>query len=204
MNATSGSYATAATAAKAATAANAAATARQGLLLLPALLLLTTLAGCGDSGVGEVRQWMDETKRQTRVAVTKVEEPKKFTPFSYTGKDAIDPYSPVKLAMALAKQKGTTDSGLRPDLDRRREPLESYPLDTLKMVGTLRKAGASFALLLADKALFQVKVGNYIGQNFGKVTKIADGDVELKEIVQDASGEWVERNAKLELQESKK
>lgn len=168
------------------------------------LLLLATLAGCSDGGVGDLRQWMDETKRQTKVVITKIEEPKKFTPFTYTAKSEIDPYSPIKLASALAKLKSTTDSGLRPDMERRREPLESFPLDALKMVGTLRKADASYALLQADKSLFQVKVGNYIGQNFGKVSKINDGNVELKEIVQDASGEWVERNAKLELQESKK
>lgn len=172
--------------------------------MLPVLSLLATLAGCSDSGVGDLRQWMEETKRQTKVVITKIEEPKKFTPFTYTAKSEIDPFSPLKLASALAKLRNTTDSGLRPDLDRRREPLESFPLDALKMVGTLRKADASYALVQADKSLFQVKVGNYIGQNFGKINKIADGSVELKEIVQDASGEWVERNAKLELQESKK
>ncbi|RYE76873.1 MAG: hypothetical protein EOO80_12045 [Oxalobacteraceae bacterium] len=72
------------------------------------------------------------------------------------------------------------------------------------MVGTLRKQGASFALLQAEHTVFQAKVGNYIGQNFGQITKISDSEVELKEIVQDAAGEWVERTAKLELQEIKK
>ncbi|MDB5841286.1 MAG: pilus assembly protein PilP [Herminiimonas sp.] len=168
------------------------------------VMLLSALAGCGDSGVQEVQQWMDETKRQTRIVIPKLSEPKTFTPFIYGGKSAVDPYSPAKLAVALAKQKSSSESAFKPNLDRRREPLEAYPLDNLKMVGTLRKAGASYALLQADKSLFQVKVGNYIGQNFGMVTKITESEVELKEIVQDASGEWVERNAKLELQESKK
>ena len=72
------------------------------------------------------------------------------------------------------------------------------------MVGTLQKTGLGYALIQADKTVYQAKVGNYIGQNFGMVTKVGDTAVELKEIVQDASGEWTERKAQLELQESKK
>ena len=84
------------------------------------------------------------------------------------------------------------------------QAITAYPLDTLKMVGTLERPGLSYALLQVDKAVFQVKVGNYIGQNFGMITSITETDVNVKEIVQDASGDWVERKAKLELQETKK
>lgn len=165
--------------------------------LLPAML-----AACGDGGIAEVKQWMDETRRQSRVVVPKLAEPKKFTPFTYAGRSATDPYSPAKFINTLSP----ADAGgaLKPNLDRRREALESYPLDNLKMVGTLQKQGASFVLVQADRTVFQAKVGNYIGQNMGQITRITDSEVELKEIVQDASGEWVERTAKLELQESKK
>ena len=89
-------------------------------------------------------------------------------------------------------------------MERRREPLEAFPLDALKMVGTLRKTGLGYALIQVDKTVYQAKVGNYIGQNFGMITRVSDTAVELKEIVQDASGEWTERKAQLELQESKK
>ncbi len=147
---------------------------------------------------------MDETRQQTRVNVPKLSEPKKFFPFTYTQRDSIDPYDPSKLLIALAKAKDSSTSALKPDMDRRREPLESYPLDTLRMVGTLQKPGINYALVLADRTVFHLKVGNYIGQNFGMITNITETEVELKEIVQDASGEWVERQAKLELQESKK
>ncbi len=166
-------------------------------------LLLTSLSGCGDGGIQDVSQWMKEIRQQTRVSIKPLSEPKKFTPFAYDAKGREDPYSPNKLAVALAKSKKDTGS-IRPDLDRRREALESYPLDNLRMVGTLEKPGLTFALLQADKSVFQVKVGNYIGQNLGMITKITDTEVELKEIVQDASGEWVEREAKLELQETQK
>jgi type IV pilus assembly protein PilP len=168
-------------------------------------MLLAMLAGCGDGGVQEVKQWMDETRRDSKVIVPKLAEPKKFTPFVYGGKNSVDPYDPGKLAVALAKLKASTKgNGIKPDLDRRREPLEAYPLDTIRMVGTLQKPGLTYAILQVDKAIFQVKVGNYIGQNMGMVTGISEEKVELKEIIQDASGEWVERKATLELQETKK
>lgn len=168
--------------------------------------LLASLAGCGDGGIQEVKQWMDETRRDSKVIVPKVAEPKKFTPFNYGGRNSVDPYDPNKLAVALAKFKAATtgSTGIKPNLDRRREPLEAYPLDTVKMVGTLQKPGLTYAILQVDKAIFQVKVGNYVGQNMGMVTNISEEKVDLKEIIQDASGEWVERKATLELQETKK
>jgi type IV pilus assembly protein PilP len=168
-------------------------------------LMIAGLAGCGDGGVDEVRQWMAEVKGQTKVDIPKVAEPKKFIPFMYAGKTTVDPYSPSKLAVALAKmQAGSGTGGFKPDLERRREPLESYPLDSLKMVGTLERPGLTYVLLQADRTVFQAKVGNYVGQNLGMITKITDSEVELKEIVQDAAGDWVERKARIELQETKK
>jgi type IV pilus assembly protein PilP len=168
------------------------------------LAALTVLAGCGDGGLQEVKEWMREVRSQTPVSVPKISEPKKFVPFSYSGKDEFDPYNPAKLSAALAKMQVNSGSGLKPDLERRKEPLESYPLDSIKMVGTLEKPGLSYALLQVDKVVFQAKVGNYIGQNFGMITRITDTEVEIKEIVRDPSGEWTERKAKLELQENKK
>ena len=170
---------------------------------LAATVVAGCLSACNDSGV-ELQQWMQETKQQTKVSIPKLSEPKKFIPFQYESKASVDPYSPKKLLVALARAQSNSSSRLKPDMDRRREPLENYPLDNLKMVGTMEKPGAIFALLQADKTVFQAKVGNYVGQNFGLITKITDSGVELKEIVQDASGDWVERQAKLELQESKK
>ncbi|WP_019139678.1 pilus assembly protein PilP [Noviherbaspirillum massiliense] len=167
-------------------------------------VMLAGLTGCGDGGVHEVKQWMDETRRSAKVMITPIAPPKQFTPSAYDGKNDVDPFSPVKLSIALAKAQANSNSGIKPDFDRRREALEAYPLDTITMVGTLEKPGLSYALLQADKTVFKVKVGNYIGQNFGMVTKITATEVELKEIVRDASGEWVERDAKLELQENKK
>lgn len=173
--------------------------AKKGLLLL----LLSALGGCSDNDQLEVTQWMSDVKRDTKIVVRKIDEPKKFTPFSYNAADAVDPYNPIKLSVALAKMQAKSHGVLKPNLDRRREALENYPLDAMRMVGTLQKPGLSYALVQVDKAVFRIKVGSYVGQNFGMVTKVTETEMELKEIIQDASGEWAERQAKLELQESK-
>ncbi|MDP5009375.1 MAG: pilus assembly protein PilP [Glaciimonas sp.] len=166
-------------------------------------LLLPTLSACGDSGVQDVKIWMDDVKAHTKMMIPKLTEPKKFTPFLYAAKTEIDPFNANKLLVALSKAQNS-GGGLKPNQDRRREALESYPLDAIRMVGTMQKIGTNSALLQIDKTVFQAKVGNYVGQNFGMVTRISENEVSLKEIVQDASGEWVEREAKLALQESKK
>jgi type IV pilus assembly protein PilP len=173
--------------------------------IVPSLVLISLLGGCGDGGITEIKEWMDQTKRETRVSVPKLSPPKKFIPFAYDGKDRPDPFNPNKLAIAFARLQANSGNGLKPDLDRRREPLEAYPLDTLRMVGTLRKPGKVAALIQADKVVSQVTIGNHLGQNLGKVTAITENSVEITELIQDvASGEWVERKAKLELQEAGK
>ena len=94
--------------------------------------------------------------------------------------------------------------GLQPDLARRRESLEDYPVDSIKMVGHIKRQGQNFGLVTVDAAVYPVKLGNYMGQNFGKIVKISETEISLKELVQDATGDWVERQSALQLQEAKK
>ena len=166
--------------------------------------LTLLLAACGGGNEAELRTWMDDTRKTMRPTTQPVPEPKQFTPFSYEAKALIDPFDPQKMILAAARQaqSRSSTSSIRPDLDRRREMLEGYPLDQLKMVGTLRQSGNQVALIDAAGQTFMVRRGNYIGQNFGLVTKISETEVDLKEIVQDAAGEWIERPTKLELQEA--
>ena len=91
-----------------------------------------------------------------------------------------------------------------PELVRRKEALESFPLDAVTLVGNLVKEGQPVALVKVDNLLYQVRLGNYLCQNYGRVMKIADTEVVLREIVQDAAGEWIERTATLQLQERTK
>ena len=171
--------------------------------LIP-LLPLLVLAGCGDNGVAELQQWMDTVKKESRVVISKVSEPKVYVPVAYSGKNQIDPYNPAKLLVVLERMKAESNNGLRPDMERRREVLEAFPLDSLKMVGVIEKSNIRNALIQGDKTIYQAKMGNYVGQNFGKITKITDTEIEVTEIVQDATGDWTERKATLELLEAKK
>ena len=163
-------------------------------------LLATLLAGCGDSDVREVRDWMEQVKRDTRPAVKPLPEPKNFLPYAYGARQAVDPFNPNKLLGELARAAATSNNPNQPDMQRPREQLETYPLDTMQMVGTMEKGGVHYALLQVDRSLYQVRTGQRIGQNFGVVTHVGDDALDIREVVQDAAGEWTGRMSKLELQ----
>ena len=103
--------------------------------------------------------------------------------------------------MPLKQEARQPNSLLAAEINRRKEPLEAYPLDSMSMVGSVAKQGRPYALLRVDNLLYQVKVGDYLGQNYGKITKITETDVSAERIVQDAAGEWIERSSALQLQE---
>jgi type IV pilus assembly protein PilP len=170
--------------------------------LLLALPVAALLAACSAADENEIRKWMDQTRAGMKPTTQPVPEPKTFTPQVYDGKAVTDPFDAQKMLVAVARQAAAraSASALKPDLDRRREPLESYPLDQLKMVGMLRQGGANVALVDVGGQTYMVRVGNYLGQNFGRVNRITETETQLNEIVQDAAGEWVERPSKLELQ----
>lgn len=175
---------------------------------LPVLFLLAAgaLAGCMGAEHEELQQWMAEQKAKTKPQVQPIPEPKKFSPQPYTQDTATEPFSNQKLAQALKRDSttSTTSALIAPELTRRKEPLEAYPLDAMSMVGSLVKQGKPVALVKVDNLLYQVKPGDYLGQNYGKITKVAETEVVLRELVQDAAGEWIERPATLQLQERSK
>lgn len=171
------------------------------------LALSLALAACTQSGQEELQQWMNQQRAQTRPKVEPIPEPKKFSPQAYTQERAADPFSNQKLAHALKRESAqttTTASLVAPELARRKEPLEAYPLDAMTMVGSLIKQGKPVALIRVDNLLYQVRPGNYLGQNYGRIMKVDETEVVLREIVQDSAGEWIERTATLQLQERSK
>lgn len=172
------------------------------LFLVPAGVL--ALAGCTASNEVEIQQWMADVKQTMKPTTQPVPEPKEFAPFAYEARTLVDPFDAQKVVMAVARQQQArvSASAIKPDLDRRRETLEGFPLDQIRMVGMMRQSGTNVALLETNGATHLVRVGNYVGQNFGLITRISESELQLKEIVQDAAGEWVERPAKLELQEA--
>ena len=162
--------------------------------------LSVTLGGCaGDNE--ELQGWMAQQSREVKPSVTPLTPPKKFDPAPYASLQAVEPFSNQKLSVALKQEAKQPNSLVAAELNRRKEPLEFYTLDGMNMVGSVTKQGRPFALLRVDNLLYQVKVGDYLGQNYGRILKITETEIALREIVQDAAGEWIERPSTLQLQE---
>ncbi|MEY4883161.1 MAG: hypothetical protein RIS34_1015 [Pseudomonadota bacterium] len=171
------------------------------------VMLTVLLVACVGSDEDQLQQWMTEQKSLTKPQVVPIAEPKQFKPEGYTQVSAVEPFSKEKLTQALkrdASQSTSNGALVAPELARRKDALESFPLDAMALVGSLVKAGQPVALVKVDNLLYQVRPGNYLGQNYGRVTKINETEVTLREIVQDAVGEWIERTATLQLQERSK
>ena len=165
--------------------------------LLTAGAILSACAADQD----ELQQWMEVQKREVTPSVEPLSAPKKFNPQPYAALGAVEPFSTQKLTVALKQEARQPNSLLAAEINRRKEPLEAYPVDSMSMVGSVSRNGRPYALLRVDSLLYQVKQGDYLGQNYGKILKISETDVAYREIVQDAAGEWIERNSALQLQE---
>lgn len=173
----------------------------------PLLLASTFLVGCVPTGEDELRAWTAEQRANTKPRVTPLTEPKKFEPASYAMDGSMEPFNQLKLTQAMRRDSSQVASNatlIAPEMARRKEPLEAFPLDVMSMVGSLNKTNNPTALLKVDNLLYQVKVGDYLGQNYGKILRITESSIKLREIVQDATGDWIERSTSLELQEGKK
>jgi type IV pilus assembly protein PilP len=163
-----------------------------------ALVLAAALAGCGGEEHSDLKQFVKDSDNMPRSRIPPLPEVKPYEPFTYQAFDLTDPFKPRK----IEPPKNAGAGGIRPDLNRRREPLEAYPLENLKMVGTLQQKDSIFAIVKTpDNNLFRVKQGNYLGQNFGRIVGITDTGIKLREIVQDNTGAWEEKDQTLQLQD---
>src|ERR1043166_10297975 len=152
------------------------------------------IAGCGGESHQDLRAWMKEQGKGCKGKLDPLPRVKPYEPFAYNAFDLPDPFKPRKIEPV----KGS--SNLAPDLTRRKEPLEAYPLESLQMVGTLQRGKSTYALVrTTEKDIYQVKAGNYMGQNFGVIVGITDSEIKLKELVQDGTGDWTERSSTLQL-----
>lgn len=166
---------------------------------LISLVMLAALSGCGGDEHQELKQWMADSSKELKGRIPPLPQIKTFPVVAYDAIELLDPFSAKKLDAGKGSRSNNT--GPKPDLNRRREPLEVFPLETLKMVGAMTLAGKPVAVVLADRTLYQASVGNYMGQNFGVVTKITESEITLKELIEDANGDWVERVSTLQLQD---
>jgi len=165
--------------------------------LLVLAFLAVLLAGCGGGDHEDLRIWMKEASKDLKGRVPPLPEVKPYEPVTYDAASLMDPFKSAKLEPERKKGGG----GIQPDFNRPKEPLESYPLETLRFVGFLQRGKMPNGIIQADNAIYQVKIGNYVGQNFGIITNISETEVSVRELVQDSSGDWVERSSSLQLQE---
>ena len=153
------------------------------------------VGGCGGENQ-DLRAWMAEQGKGVRGRLDPLPQLKPYEPFAYNAFDLPDPFKPRKIEPV----KGENTSKLAPDLNRRREPLEAYPIEALSMVGTLQKGKALYALVKTpERDIYQVRQGNHMGQNFGVIVGISDSEIKLKELMQDGAGDWSERSSTLNL-----
>lgn len=170
--------------------------------LAAALAAAALLAGCADSRQEAVAQWMAQEKSRAVPKVQPLDEPTVFHPTAYERGDAQDPFAFEKLASVFATGQAREDTRLiERHRNRRKEPLEAYPLDSIEMVGFMQRGSAPTALVRVDGHLYQVGTGAFLGQNNGEIVAITETQIQLSEVVQDATGDWVARSTVLELQE---
>ena len=166
---------------------------------LPFVLAGSLLAGCSSDGLDDLREFVKTAHADRKPKIEPLPEIKPYEAFSYAAADLTNPFSPANLKPQAVQGVA---GGPRPDMNRRKEPLEDYPLDGLKMVGTLSRGKQSWGIIqTADGAVYRVQKGNFLGQNFGRITRVTDEKIDLVELIQGALGEWVEREANLAIQE---
>lgn len=157
------------------------------------------LAGCGGEEFQDLRNFVKDSGADMRGKVPPPPEISPYEPFSYDNSSGIqDPFKPRKADIKFANRSGLN----QPNLDRPREELEEFPLESLRMVGYLQQAEVGYAVIRSsDGKLHRIKAGNYVGMNFGKVISVSDSDIKIKEMVQDSAGDWSERESSLQLVE---
>jgi len=173
-------------------------------LLLAAIVGL--LSGCSGGQINDLNAFVAEVKASKKGRVEPLPEFIPTANYNYAAAEWTDPFVSWDIKMSKEAEAGeeivTSFSSLRPDTRRRREPMENYPLDTLRMVGTMERKGEEIVLVRSPEGLIsRISVGNYMGQNHGRVTSISQDKIDVNEIVPDGLGGWVERPASLTLVE---
>jgi len=160
------------------------------------LLLPFLLVGCSQEQ-DDLKAWMAREEAGMKGQVKPLPE---IQPYEQVGYEGFALPSPFDTSKFVSSNVPAVVGGVRPDVNRQREPLEAFPVETLKMVGVLMKGGVNYALVNSNGSIYQVKTGNYMGQNFGVITQISETEITLKELVEDLNGDWVERTTPLYLQ----
>jgi len=172
---------------------------RQFALIYCSLLLAS---GCGGDDFSDINKYIQEVKARPRGAIEPLPETKVVETFVFKPDGLRDPFRQIEKSIDENNVDLSGVSGIKPDTERRKEELEAYPLDSLRMMGTLRDQKGLWGLVKAkDGTIHSVQVGNHMGQNYGKIVRILEDKIELMEIVPDKPGSWREQQATLALAE---
>jgi len=165
-------------------------------------LIVLTLTGC-DQGIGDLQQFVSKTKAKPPGRVEPIPPFIPYQNFEYSTQHLRDPFEEVDFRrpdQSAIGEISDTASGPRPNIDRVREPLEDFPLDTLRFKGTVTKGGTKWGLIFApDNTIHRVLEGNFMGLNHGRIIALSDGSIDLTEIVPDGLGNYIERSAAIAL-----
>lgn len=167
------------------------------------LLAVFVLAGCSD-GMSDLREFVEETKERPGGEIEEIPEFEPYKSFTYDSTDLRDPFRRQEGFGLSAEEEAEkeSESDIAPDTSRPKEPLEEFPLDSLEMVGTLGQGEEEWALVKSPEGVVhRVQEGNYLGENYGRITQIGAERIEVLEIVRDGQGDWMEREAALGLGE---
>jgi type IV pilus assembly protein PilP len=167
------------------------------------LALSLCFSGCSKESTDDLNLWLIAQKKAPVAKPVITPDPVKFIPVAYELGHLVDPFSVRKLVNVLKPDKQTNSNQLlNNELERRKEPLEQYPRESFLFSGSINRSGKPIGLVKLGKQLYYVKVGDYIGQNFGRVVKISESELSIREIVQSGSGDWEERMTIMQLQEN--
>jgi type IV pilus assembly protein PilP len=159
------------------------------------------IAGCSSDDISDLEKYVAEVKARPKSPIEPLPEIKTIEPFIFVSENLRNPFVAIEKTQETDEAK--VENGIRPDTARPREELESYELDSLRMVGTVDQNQMLWGLVKAvDGTIHRVKVGNHMGRNFGQIIRIKEDQIELLEIVPDSPGSWRERKAALDLAEA--
>jgi type IV pilus assembly protein PilP len=175
---------------------------KKAALAVTTSLLVSGLTACGESNTEDLRSYVDQVKSRQAVRIEPLPEFAPYETYLYEASSDRDPFTAPVYSAPRSKIAQAGGDGISPDFNRAREPLETEPLDSLRMVGTLERNGNSWALVrMSDSTIHRVKPGNYLGQNHGKIISVTESELGVTEIVPDGLGGWMERQAALALSE---